>query len=345
MAITIQPTSGTAPFMYSINGGATYVSGPNTGYTFQNLAAGTYKLRLKDVYGNESEIIEKTVNSINCPTTCTPPTFLNNDLIVLDATCGLNDGNISILPISGTTPFMYSIDGGTTYVSGANAGYTFMNLAAGTYRLRLKDANGCESELVERKVRSYYGAPTFLNNGLIVLDAACGMNDGNISIIPTCGDGPFMYSIDGGLTYISGSDAGYTFSNLAAGTYKLRLKDTYGQESAIVERTVQNYYNCPGSTVSRSDVSKSSLVAETEVIKTFPNPSRGQFKLQLPNFTSSKAEVSIFDGKGTLIQKRSLHLTQNATADFDLSNKAAGVYYIKVVSKEGTKVSKVIIQR
>jgi hypothetical protein len=170
------------------------------------------------------------------------------------------------------------------------------------------------------------------------------MNDGNISILPISGTAPFMYSIDGGLTYISGPDAGYTFSNLAAGTYKLRLKDTYGQESAIVERTVRNYYNCPGSTVSRTDVSKSSLVAETEAIKTFPNPSRGQFKLQLHNFTSPKAEVSVFDAKGVLIQKRSLSLYQNTITEFDLRGKARGMYYIKVVSSNGTKVSKVLVQ-
>ncbi|HEU4902532.1 MAG TPA: hypothetical protein VFT06_07055, partial [Flavisolibacter sp.] len=126
---------------------------------------------------------------------CTPPTFLNDLTIVLDASeCG-NDGNISIIPLSGTAPFMYSIDGGATYVPGGNAGHTFQELAAGTYQLRLKDANGCESAVVTREVRANVypcnttpcTPPTFLNNSQIVLDASCSGGDGALYIIPTSG--------------------------------------------------------------------------------------------------------------------------------------------------------------
>ncbi len=90
---------------------------------------------------------------------CTAPTFLNTQPIVGNATCGKNDGQISIIPQSATAPFMYSLDGGTTYTSGPNAGYTFFNLPAGTYQLKLKDANGCESASIERVV-STINCPT-----------------------------------------------------------------------------------------------------------------------------------------------------------------------------------------
>jgi hypothetical protein len=345
--INIIPTSGTAPFTYSINGGATYVTGPNAGYGFQNLAAGTYKLRLKDAKGCQSEIIERQVN-INCTSNCTPPTFVNNNLIILDATCANNDGNINIIPTSGTAPFMYSINGGTTYVAGPNAGYGFQNLPSGTYKLRLKDANGCESAIVEREVKlvcsSTCTPPTFVNNGLIVLDASCGKGDGAINIIPTSGTAPFMYSINGGATYVAGPNAGYGFQNLPAGTYQLRLKDANGCESAIVERTVRNYYNCPGITVSTNPSEASLVLSNKDVVATSPNPNSGQFKLLLENFQSPKAEVSIYDAKGTLIQKRSLNLTQNTIADFNIKGKAPGLYLIKVVTASGIKNMKVSVQ-
>jgi hypothetical protein len=343
--INIIPTSGTAPFMYSINGGTTYVKGPDAGYGFQNLPSGTYKLRLKDANGCESAIVEREVK-VNCTTACTPPTFVNNGLIILDATCANNDGNINIIPTSGTAPFMYSINGGVTYVAGPNAGYGFQNLPSGTYKLRLKDAKGCESAIVERQVKllcTTCTPPTFVNNNLIVLDASCGKSDGAINIIPTSGTPPFMYSINGGATYVAGPNSGYGFQNLAAGTYQLRLKDSRGCESAIVERTVRNYYNCPGITVS-SNPFEASLISNKDVIATYPNPNNGQFKLLLQNFTSSKAEVSIFDAKGTLIQKRSLNLTQNTITDFHLKGKAAGLYLIKVVTASGTKDIKVLVQ-
>jgi hypothetical protein len=344
--INIIPTSETTPFMfYSINGGKTYVTGTDAGYGFQNLPAGTYKLRLQNDKGCESAIVEREVK-LNCTTACTPPTFVNNGLIILDATCANNDGNINIIPTSGTAPFMYSINGGATYVAGPNAGYGFQNLPSGTYKLRLKDANGCESAIVERQVKLVCNActpPTFVNNNLIVLDASCGKSDGNINIIPTSGTAPFMYSINGGATYVPGPNAGYGFQNLPAGTYQLRLKDSRGCESAIVERTVRNYYNCPGITVS-SNPFEAPLLSNKDVIATYPNPNKGEFKLLLQNFQSSKAEVSIFDAKGTLIQKRSLNLTQNTIADFNIKGKASGLYLIKVVTASGIKNMKVVVQ-
>src|SRR5205823_4553438 len=83
-----------------------------------------------DIASSAYDINSLTVfkNQVACSQGCTPPTFLNNGLIVLDATCNNNDGNINIIPTSGTAPFMYSIDSGTTYVTGPNAGYGFQNL-------------------------------------------------------------------------------------------------------------------------------------------------------------------------------------------------------------------------
>jgi len=284
---------------------------------------------------------------------CTAPTFLNDQTIVLDASCGKSDGNISIIPQTGVAPFMYSIDGGTTYVAGPNAGYTFTGLAAGFYNLKLKDANGCESAVVQREVKAVYNcspactAPTFINDQTIVLDASCGADDGNISIIPTSGTAPFMYSIDGGVTYVSGPNGGYTFDSLAVGMYNLRLKDANGCESAVVQREVKPVYGCPPSLagVSASNqLTKSGLSSGKESLLAYPNPSKGAIKVQLLNFVSRKAEVSIFDAKGTLVQKSPLNLNQSNIANFDLSNKAPGLYYIKIMSNTGTQVSKVVVQ-
>jgi uncharacterized delta-60 repeat protein len=66
--------------MYSKDGGTTYVSGSDAGYTFNNLGAGTYNLRLKDARGCESPIREITLTSSNCPATiCNDPTFNPTD--------------------------------------------------------------------------------------------------------------------------------------------------------------------------------------------------------------------------------------------------------------------------
>jgi uncharacterized delta-60 repeat protein len=343
--VSIIPISGTAPFMYSKDGGANYFSGPDGGYTFDNLSVGTYNLRLKDATGCESAIVQREVRSVGC-TTCTAPTFLNNDQIVLNANCGANDGNLSIIPINGTAPFMYSIDGGANYISGADGGYTFENLPAGLYQLRLKDATGCESAVIQREIQSIgcpsCTPPTFLNNDQIVLAASCGNSDGNVSIIPITGSAPFMYSINGGSTYITGSDGGYTFENLAAGVYQLRLKDATGCQSAVIQREVTNRTNCT-SIAATSNLSDVTISPVKGTITTYPNPSRGQFKLQLQNFTASRAEILVFDGRGSVIHKRAVNITDRSTFDFDLTGRAKGIYYIKILSKNGTKFSKVIL--
>jgi uncharacterized delta-60 repeat protein len=337
--ISIIPTSGVAPFMYSIDGGINYIPGIDAGYTFQDLGAGFYQLRLKDATGCESVVVEKEVMSIGC--NCTPPGFLNNGQIILNASCGTSTGNISIIPTTGVAPFMYSIDGGASYIPGADAGYTFQHLAPGVYQLRLKDATGCQSPVIQRVVKTST-APTFLVYAPIVRDASCGMNDGNISIIPTSGIAPFMYSIDGGVHYIPGIDAGYTFQNLAAGNYSLRLKDATGCASPVVQKAVRNI-DCPAIT-NKSVVGEQAITAGKELIIAYPNPSTGQFKLQLKNFASQKAELSVYDSKGMIIQNQLLSIGQNLIADFNLSGYAPGLYYIKIVTNSGTRLAKVLIQ-
>jgi hypothetical protein len=291
------------------------------------------------------------VNWKKCNGECTPPTFLNNLQIVLDASeCG-NDGNISIIPLSGTAPFMYSIDGGATYVPGGNAGHTFQELAAGTYQLRLKDANGCESAVVTREVRpNVYPCnnapctpPTFLNNSQIVLDASCNGGDGAIYIIPTSGTAPFMYSIDGGATYVSGPNAGYAFQNLSAGTYQLRLKDSKGCESAVVTREVKANAYGPCAIQAVNPRLRSAAMDNAEV-RAYPNPSRGQFQVQLKRFGAERVQVQILDARGSVVQSRQVNAAETNTVDVNLSGKAKGLYLIRVVGQKGTQTSKVTIQ-
>lgn len=196
-------------------------------------------------------------------------------------------------------------------------------------------------------VNTLSNGPTFLNNSQIVLNATCGNNDGSIYIIVTGGIAPFMYSINGGLTYVSGPNFGYTFINLSPGTYKLRLKDANGIESSIVEKVVYN--DCPQITTVSSGshitaLAEAPFQTAREVVLTYPNPSKGQFRVQLQNFNSSKAEVSIIDSKGTLIEKRWINGGEGNSMNFNLSRRAKGMYYLKIVSSKGTLSSKIIIQ-
>ena len=67
-------------------------------------------------------------------------------------------------------------------------------------------------------------------------DEGCpGANDGSISLsAPAGGMGPYTYSADSGMTYVSGA----TFSNLTPGVYQMRVKDADGCEADAVAVTV-----------------------------------------------------------------------------------------------------------
>jgi hypothetical protein len=66
-----------------------------------------------------------------------------------DAQCfNTTTGQIVIVASGGTAPFTYSIDNGANYSSPVPTG-TFNNLPTGTYKIRVKDANGCESKSVQ----------------------------------------------------------------------------------------------------------------------------------------------------------------------------------------------------
>lgn len=61
-----------------------------------------------------------------------------------DARCGLANGSVNFLSVTGGAPgFEYSLDGGTTYSQSPD----FLNLPGGQYQARVRDRNGCIFDL------------------------------------------------------------------------------------------------------------------------------------------------------------------------------------------------------
>jgi len=128
-SIHITVDGGTAPYQYSINGGAFYL---NSGI-FNGLAPGIYDIVVQSAL--EGCFYETTVEVSTC-------TLNSVDFEITDASSSLSaNGSIVINPTSGTPPFSYSIDGGVTFSSNN----TFLNLPFGNYNIVVLDADGfCE---------------------------------------------------------------------------------------------------------------------------------------------------------------------------------------------------------
>ncbi|MCA1800205.1 MAG: hypothetical protein LC650_02835, partial [Actinobacteria bacterium] len=215
-AINIAAAGGTPPYNYSIDGGTTYQ--PEA--LFSGLSAGTYPISVKDAKGCEvagDDVI------------LTQPDVLEiTGVVATDLTCnGDASGTITISATGGTTPYNYSINGGTTYQTNA----LFSGLSAGTYPISVTDANGCAATGTDVTITE----PVALTvTNVEATNVTCnGDNNGTITITATGGIAPYQYSLNG-----STFQAEATFSNLPPATYQIIVQDANGCTATETDVTI-----------------------------------------------------------------------------------------------------------
>lgn len=197
--ITMTGVGGVSPYTYA-QGSGTF-SGTNV---FTGLAAGTYTFRVKDA----NDCIRDTSITI------TQPNILAfSNIAITEPVCnGNSNGFITITATGGTTAYSYAIN--TSPFVGSS---TFSGLAAGTYTLRIRDANNCS---VDSNVTM--NQPTRIIPSLQVKQSTCTpLNNGNVIVNVTGGVPGYVYAI--GAAPFSSTN---TFSSLAAGTYTFYIRDT-----------------------------------------------------------------------------------------------------------------------
>jgi len=117
---------GTGNYLYSLNNGSYQTSN-----LFSNVTAGTDSITVQDSNGCRSSanfVITQPIAALKI--TVAKKT---------DVTCkGGSDGSIQVKATGGTSPYLYKLNNGT-FTSGS----TFNNLKAGTYSIRVRDANHC----------------------------------------------------------------------------------------------------------------------------------------------------------------------------------------------------------
>lgn len=197
--ITASGSGGTGALQYSINGTLFQVSS-----LFSGLAPGTYIVYVRDASGCLGGT-QVTVTALAGPL---------QTLSTTPAGCNQTNGTITSAGTSGTTPYSYSIDGGTTY-QGPNV---FTGLATGPYTVIIKDANGCTASS-STTVNNVSGLTLTLSN----ISSACAINNGSITANGIGGIAPLQYSLNG-VTWQSGN----SFTNLGGGIYTVYVKDANG---------------------------------------------------------------------------------------------------------------------
>ncbi|MCK5788800.1 MAG: SprB repeat-containing protein, partial [Chlamydiia bacterium] len=211
-SITVYAHGGTQDYLYSADGGQSY----QWSNYIEELTAGEYHVQVSDA--NSCLAIWDPTIIITDP----------DELVLLDVQevdihdCyGDDSGEIHISAMGGTDYIRYSIDDGDTWQ--INDG-DYYNLSAGTYLVKIKDANGCyvvyDSPVVIDEMPEYMITDIIVNH---VLDCY-GDNSGSIEILLIGGTGTISYSIDGGQSFI---DNNGLFENLGAGAYDVFMKDEH----------------------------------------------------------------------------------------------------------------------
>ena len=78
----------------------------------------------------------------------------------------------------------------------------------------------------------------------------------------------------------------------------------------------------------------------------YPNPTQGILNVSIDLLSNSKASLAIYDLAGKQVQgQNDLTLTGSQTIQLDLTNQTAGMYFVRLVTDEGTAIHKVVLDK
>jgi gliding motility-associated-like protein len=173
-SVVSNASGGTAPYTYDWDA-------ISTGADTTNVPSGTYNLGVIDAFGCRLDTVI-TINDIAAPTIT-----VDN---ITNVTCfGFHDGSVDVT-ITGTAPF--------TYLWNSNAISQLEDLTnapADVYIYQVTDAAGCISfETIT------IGSPAEITGNPTVIDATCGICDGEATITALGGMAPYTYNWSDGQT-------------------------------------------------------------------------------------------------------------------------------------------------
>ena len=231
------------------------------------------------------------------------------------------DGVITINTSSGVGPFEYSIDGGQTFVNSNS----FTDLEPGVYVVVVQGASGI-CDYVESVTVAYC---EFTSADIVAIDASSVVStDGSIEITPTSGQGPYMYSIDGGQNFETTS----LFTDLPVGPYNVVVQD---------ESNICNYEEVVPIEVEAAGLNDADLINE---IKLYPNPTSNDFTIAIASAyaLTDAVEIQLYDNVGRTIQTGTISKNSTGKIKMSLGSCVSGTYFIKCFNNSFEKHFKVV---
>lgn len=274
---TVTVVTGTGPFTYQ------WSNNVSTTNTAINLPVNIYVV---------------TVSAPNsCPATATynitqAPSMADSALVITPATCGANNGALSLYVTGGTSPYSYLWSNGSTSLNQTN-------LAAGNYTLTVTDNKNCMFSKMFT-----VGTLSTLNSVPQIQNINCyGDNTGSITLNTTGGSGNYTFQWSGGISTTN------SVSNLTAGTYTATVMDgaclivfsnlTVTQPSAALTATISSTQTTCGNSDGTATVSN--VLGGTATYTYLWN--NGNTAAAISNLASGTYTCTITDANGCTLVK------------------------------------------
>lgn len=196
--VAVAPTSGTGPFTFAWNTGATT-------QTIASLCAGTYSVFVTDANGCVG----------NTSVTLNSASSLFNNPMVQNTDCGACNGSVTAFATGGTPPYEYSFDGGATFSTLDNA----QGLCAGPVVVVVTDVNNCSN--IVTVVVSTDPIPGLTVTSVTSNESGFSLADGFIDLTLNGTSGPYTFLWNNGATTED-------IYSLTAGTYTVTITDNNG---------------------------------------------------------------------------------------------------------------------
>lgn len=204
-SITTNGTGGAPPYQYRLNNGAFQSSS-----SFTNLAAGSYSITVRDANG---------CTSTQSQSLTAPGAPSLSILTPLQPSCNEANGAFTAQASGGRTPYEYALNNGAYQIAGR-----FGNLAAGSYTITVRDANGCTATTTT----NLQGAASPSASVSNLRQPTCAGNDGQIQVQSQGGLAPYTYSLGGG-----NFQNNATFTGLGPGNYTVTVRDSRSCQASL----------------------------------------------------------------------------------------------------------------
>ncbi|MDG1571509.1 T9SS type B sorting domain-containing protein [Robiginitalea sp. M366] len=302
--IVVGVTGGTAPFYYSMNGGALQTSN-----TFAGLVPGNYTFTVTDSNGC-TDTVAQTIE----------PELTGNAVLLKDLDCTVSpDAEIDVTVSGGYAPFTYEVDyngGGFAPYAGA---FPYTTAAAGTYQFRITDSQGCVA-----LTNTVTVSPIVLPQATAsTIDPTCnGDSNGiiEIEVDPNFGQAPYQVDFNG-----MGYSNQTVYTGLPAGTYNYTVRDAKG--CLYTDSVTLNDPPLFDANITVTDVSCSGTVGGGDI------PGRIDISIisgGTPGFT-----YTLYDQSNNIVPVTGSNpiVTSSTTVSFD--GLLFGDYYVRIIDANG----------